>query len=87
MGMRLRKIRLTAKKRGFIVVLAEIKSEVSEIKIMNERQRHIFDWLQQVGPELAELYEGSVKMIEDASFSERGRFICHVVRDSNDEFN
>ncbi len=58
-----------------------IRIEVFDIKIMNEKQRHIFDWLQKVGPELAELYEGSVKMKEDASFSGRGRFICHAVRE------
>jgi len=58
-----------------------VRSEVSDIKIMNERQRRIFDWLQQVGPDLAELYEGAVKMTEDASFPGRGWFICHAVRE------
>lgn len=62
----------------------EMFDSTSHIRLrtdMNENQRHIFDWLNQVEPDLAELYEGSVKMIEEKTFPGRERFICHAVRE------
>ena len=44
-------------------------------------QARIFDWLRQVEPGLAELYEGAVRLTEDQSFPGRGRLICHAVRE------
>jgi len=48
---------------------------------MDTGQAKIFDWLRQVEPRLAELYEGAVRLIEDQSFPGRGRLICHAVRE------
>jgi len=48
---------------------------------VNEKQKQIFYWLQQVSPELAELYKGAVKIIREDDFPGSGRFICHAVRE------
>ena len=49
---------------------------------MDAKQKRILVWLKdEVDSELAELYEGAVKMIKDGSYPGRQRFICHAVRE------
>lgn len=48
---------------------------------MKRKQKHIYDRLQQVNPDLAELYEGAIRIIEEDNFPGCGRFICHSVRE------
>ena len=51
------------------------------MKIMNERQRRIYDWLKEIESNLSELYGGATKLIEDKTFPGRERLICHAVRE------
>jgi len=48
---------------------------------MRDYQQEILNWLKDMGPSLAELYEGAVKLLTDNSFPGRVRFIAHAVRE------
>ena len=48
---------------------------------MDTGQTKILDWLRHVDRDLAELYEGTVRLTADESFPGRGRLICHAVRE------
>jgi hypothetical protein len=52
-----------------------------EIRVMNEKQKRIYDWLKGLESNLSELYWGATKLIEDKTFPGRERFICHAVRE------
>ena len=49
--------------------------------VMDERQKGILDWLREVEPELGELYEGALEMVNHRGFPGRERLICHAVRE------
>lgn len=48
---------------------------------MRPDQQRIFQWLSERAPDLAVVYKGAIRLLEDPEFSGRRNFICHAARD------
>src|SRR6266851_7372212 len=46
-----------------------------------DSRREVLDWFEKNAPSLGQLYEASLRMLEDVNFRGRGYLICHAVRE------
>jgi hypothetical protein len=48
---------------------------------MRPDQERIAEWLSERAPDLAEVYRGAIRLLDDPDFPGRRNFICHAARD------
>src|SRR5260221_10246618 len=48
---------------------------------MRPDQERIAEWLSERAPDLADVYRGAIRLLEDPEFGGRRNFICHAARD------
>ncbi len=70
--------------RNLVSLLAEkfVAGAISFLSTVVRRdQERIAEWLMKRAPELAELYKGAVRLVEDSSYPGRNHLVCHAARD------